>query len=213
MNAQMSLFVLVALNLVATSVSSPMSTGTFVGLNVAGNAGGLAVSSSMAFNHQAHAKMTFLFPHEKTNWQCGHTETIRANTFALGSQFGLSSSILTLVDNDGRKIADIMNQKSTEFIQADRTAGIGRARFGRALYKWTPPVNMPTGYYRIEYEGRDMLNMDRTRLKFISDPFYINCVGGNNGTTNGTFVPAVVPSDEKSAAPVTGTYKRTPYSQ
>ncbi|KAI9137230.1 hypothetical protein BKA69DRAFT_1099017, partial [Paraphysoderma sedebokerense] len=153
---------------------------------------GALIHGSKSQDKQRHAKMTFVTPNEKTVWQCGQTVQVSVDTFGFGSFWGISTAKLNLITNEGEPLGEIMKQKLSKFIKEERTFGIGRARNGKGTYEWTIPQDVSTGHYKIEYESHNALNMDRSRLRFTSPSFEIQCYdqsgqqGAQQATTEST---------------------------
>ncbi|KAI9139393.1 hypothetical protein BKA69DRAFT_1086033 [Paraphysoderma sedebokerense] len=164
------------------SVPVKVALGTAVAGTVVG--GAAAIHGATTFDQQRHARFEFVSPNQKTNWKCGSTQDIKANTFGFGSLQGIDNSKLTLLNGNGEKITEIMNKKTSQFLKEERTMGAGRARNGQASYSWFIPENIEGGVYRLEFESFNALNMDRSRFRFTSDAFTIDCTAPGPSAKN-----------------------------
>ncbi|KAI9138825.1 hypothetical protein BKA69DRAFT_1089490 [Paraphysoderma sedebokerense] len=178
MHSSSSITTLLVVALVSSSVAAPIAAPEpFLGwvLGLGGVAAGIGITGHAAQDKQRHAKMDWVSPNQQTVWQCGTVVPINVNTFGFGSFWGLSNSKITLMDSNGGSSSQIMSRPLAEFIKEERTLGIGRARNGKGSYQWRIPSNIQSGHYLMEFESANAWNWDRSRIRFTSPAFEIQC--------------------------------------
>ncbi|KAI9140520.1 hypothetical protein BKA69DRAFT_1125603 [Paraphysoderma sedebokerense] len=144
---------------------------------------------------QRRAKMDFISPNTGTIWKCGQDAQIHVVTFGFGSRWGLKQNRIVMYDSDGNKVSTLLSGQTADFIKVERTMKIGRPRHGRGLYKFRVPTNFKSGKYLLEYETNNQFNWDRSRFRFVSPVFEVQC----NGTDAHDKVDGV--NDTTAAAP------------
>ncbi|KAI9136243.1 hypothetical protein BKA69DRAFT_1170850 [Paraphysoderma sedebokerense] len=175
--------------LVSSTVAEPAMAAAIgaagIGVGVAATAAaGFSVSGALSLDKQRHAKMEFLVPNVHTEWTCGSSVNVKYNTFGFGSFWRLSNAKFTLLDSSGNKVEEVNRGKTADAVKEERTAAIGRARNGRGEITWNIPTSLSTGSYMIEFESSNLVDMDRSRHRFLSSPFKIQCDGAPSGNAN-----------------------------
>ncbi|KAI9139995.1 hypothetical protein BKA69DRAFT_1176280 [Paraphysoderma sedebokerense] len=183
MISQIATVAVVAAALVSSTIAEPViAPAVAVAAGAVGAAGivgatAFAVNGATSLDKQRHAKMEFLVPNVQTEWVCGSSVNIKYNTFGFGSFWRISRAKFTLIDSNGNKVEEINRSKTADAVKEERTAAIGRARNGRGEISWNIPDTLPTGSYMIEFESHNAMNMDRSRHRFVSAPFKVQCGG------------------------------------
>lgn len=79
------------------------------------------------------------------------------------------------MDLAGQPVANVMKDRTAQFIKLQRTGGIGRPRYGHGRFNWTIPSDFKTARYKLVYNGYNAWSTARSVRIFVSPSFRIVC--------------------------------------